>query len=750
MNDSDLITLTIDGRKVSVPKGTPVIEAARQLGIEIPFFCYHPRLSMENGANCRMCLVEVGTPRKNPDGSETVAFMPKPQTACSLPVSEGMVVRTESPQITRDRKGVLEFLLINHPLDCPICDRGGECPLQNNTLHYGPPISRFVEEKRHLPKAYPLSDYVVFDRERCIHCARCTRFTQDISGDAQLDFLFRGADTQVGTFAETTFTSRFSGNVIELCPVGALLSRSYRFKARPWDLMTQKSICTQCSNGCNIKLDHRASELQRVNARVNEAVNEEWTCDRGKFGMDYVSSPDRLKWPLVRKDGKFVRATWEDALRLVAERLRAAAPRVAAIGGAQAPNEDLYVWQRLFRETLGSANLDHRMGPNFAPTQEGLYARLGYHTMGNSIADFERMRAILVLGSNLLDEQPILYLRVRKAWRFRGAQVVEAVPAGGEEPDAPEHVAAFAAVSLRYRPGTEAALLRGMLRAMLDEGLLPQSTGLLTGASALPEVAAAASQAEVTEESLRRAARICAAGEMAILAGEAIRNHAHQEDVLDALRDLATATGNAGNVNLPVTEVNAQGAMDMGILPDVQPGYVPAETVGLNTRQMLEGLAAGALGAVWVLQCDLVNAFHDPSLARRALEAAPFTVVSDLRLTETASMADVVLPIQSVAERDGTYTNCERRVQRFHRAFELSPEIRSGWQAAAQISHLLGRPMAYFSARDVQREIAALVPGYAGCGPRDLGDEGVRWTYPSEPSARDAAVSDTAPSGAEA
>jgi NADH-quinone oxidoreductase subunit G len=257
----------INGIQVEVPTGESVIEAAKRVGVEIPFFCYHPRLSKGDAANCRMCLVEIGM--TGPDGS--VRKMPKPQAACTMPAAEGMVIETETPGLVKDRKGVLELLLINHPLDCPVCDRGGECPLQNNTLFYGPPTSRYIEEKRHFPKAYPLSEYVVFDRERCIHCARCTRFTEDISGDAQLGFLKRGADMEVGTFAQTNFVSKFSGNVIELCPVGALLSRSYRFKARPWDLLTQRSVCSQCSNGCNIKLDYRVNELQRVNARLNEA-----------------------------------------------------------------------------------------------------------------------------------------------------------------------------------------------------------------------------------------------------------------------------------------------------------------------------------------------------------------------------------------------------------------------------------------------------------------------------------------------
>jgi len=748
MPDVELINIKINGIALQVPKGLYVIEAAKRAGVDVPFFCYHPRLSMEAGANCRMCLVEVATPRKNPDGSVVMAKMPKPQTSCSLPVSEGMEVWTETEQIIQDRRGILEFLLINHPLDCPICDRGGECPLQNNTIHYGPPTTRFIEEKRHFPKAYPLSEYVVFDRERCIHCARCTRFTTDISGDAQLNFLFRGADMEVGTFQHTEFTSKFSGNVIELCPVGALLSRTYRFKARPWDLLTQKSICTRCGNGCNIKLDYRVASLQRVNARVNEAVNEEWTCDRGKFGMDYISADDRITTPLVRRDGALAPASWEAANDLIITHLQAAGQAIGGIGGARTPNEDLYVWQRFFRERLKVNNLDHRMGPNFPATNGGLYARFGYHTMGSAIADMEKMKTILVFGSNLVDEQPILYLRVRKAWRFKGASVVEAIP---NEIQTSSHVSEFASVSLRYRPGTEVALINGLLSVMASENLLPDAASDLRNAIGDWTPDRAAAECDVAADALRRAARLLATQDMAILAGKTVTDHPHADDLLTALGNLAVATGNPGSVNVPVTECNQQGAMDMGILPDSLPGYVPAETPGLNTQQMLEAAARGDLRFLWIVNCDLVNEFHDRDLARRALEACPFVVVHALSPSDTTELADVVLPVQSVAERDGTFTNIERRVQRFFRAFEISPEIHADWVVFAEIAAQTSGVLPYFSTRDITRDIAASVPLYRNCTPRELGDQGARWDYPAaeRPPAGLAPVEYRPPAGAQ-
>lgn len=731
MPEVEMVNIKINGVDVRAPKGEKVIEAAKRAGADVPFFCYHPRLSMEEGgANCRMCLVEVAA--KGPDGS--VRKMPKPQTACSLPVSEGMEIQTETEQVVKDRRGVLEFLLINHPLDCPICDRGGECPLQNNTLHYGPPTSRFIEEKRHFPKAYPLSQYVVFDRERCIHCARCTRFTTDISGDAQLDFLFRGADMQVGTHNQTTFKSKFSGNVIELCPVGALLSRTYRFKARPWDLLTQKSLCTQCSNGCNIKMDYRLDKMQRVNARVNEAVNEEWTCDRGKFGMDYVSSDNRLRQPLVRKGNTFVPVSWEEANAVIIAKLREVGTAVGGIGGAHATNEDLYVWQKFFREKLGVHNLDHRMGPHFLATDNGLFARFGYHTMNNAIADLENMKTIFVFGSELVDEQPILFLRVRKAWRFKGASIVEAVPNTLERSEQSNHVGQFASVSLRYRPGTEVALLNGLLKVMFTENLLPTDT---TASAELktafgdwtPEKTA--QECGVTADALVRAARLLAVNPAAILAGSLVSAHSYAEDIVTALGNLAIVTGNTGNLNVPVTSNNQQGAMDLGILPDSLPGYVPVERPGLNTQQMLEAAATGRLKMLWILGANPAVEFHDSELARRGLENSPFTVVHALEMNETAQMADVVLPVQSVAERDGTFTNVERRVQRFFKCFEISPDIHADWLIFSQIAAQMGIGLPYFSARDIQREITAQVKIYQNCTPKAMGDLGVRWEYAS-------------------
>lgn len=745
MAEQELVTIEINGIELQVPKGEMIIESAKRIGVDIPFFCYHPRLGKEQAANCRMCLVEAGT--KQPDGS--VRMMPKPQTSCTLPASQGLVVFTDTVAIQKARRGILEFLLINHPLDCPVCDRGGECPLQNNTLFYGPAVSRFIEEKRHLPKAFPISDYVVLDRERCIHCARCTRFSREISGDAQLEFLKRGADTMISTFQNTEFTSRFSGNTIELCPVGALTSRVYRFRARPWDMKSQKSICTRCSNGCNIWLDYRPNRLVRVLGRENEAVNEEWTCDKGKFGHEYISSDRRLLSPLVRRDGKFVTASWVEAYQLIASRIRQAvaehgAKSVGAIGGAHLSNEEAYLLQKLLRVVIGTNNIDHRLERNQVAEGGTLLTRLGVSFTQNAIADIEKAKTVFIFGSDLVDEQPIVFLRARKAWFRFGAKVIIA------HPEVTETELRFDEPTvLRYREGTEKSLVDGLIHLVLQSGR--------AGTDAIPLAERQALQASLSEytpdkvaqetgvagELLRETADLLGKGTVILCAGR-VRNHPEHAELVDALMNLALLTDSGLNILLP--EVNSHGAADMGVLPDLLPGYarvsdpiarqrleklwetsLPAEP-GLTTQEMLESAARGGLQVLYVVGEDIAQKYHDPELAQRALENAGFVVVQDLFLTETAQYADVVLPAASAAEKEGTYTNTERRVQRFWKAFNSpSPDVKPDLNIFAELAVYLGKPLPVFSAEQLMEEIGQAFPAYAECCYDQLPPEGIRW-----------------------
>ena len=652
--DIALVNITVNDQPLQVPKGELIVESVKRLGLEIPIFCYHPR--MKPVGMCRMCLVEIGT--KGPDGS--VRMMPKPQAACTLPASEGLVINTDTEKIHADRKGVLEFLLINHPLDCPICDRGGECPLQNNTLFYGPSTSRYVELKRHAPKHYPLSDYVTLDLERCIQCGRCVRFTEEISGDSQLALRFRGAKTQPGTFELRQFDSKFSGNVIEICPVGALTNTTYRFRARPWDLQTNPGLCLECGVGCNVHVDTRAGSVVRVNGRTNEAVNEEWTCDRGKFGHGYVGSEKRLDKVLVRKGDAHVETDWSEAYSAMLDAFGSGP--VAGLVGGRPSNEDLYLVKHLFASVLRSPHLDHRF-ERHAPKAQPIHAAL-------PIAAYEEATNVLVFGTNPADETPILFLRLRKAWFDHGTQFVVAS-------DVPTDVDSFAHTILRYRPGTGAALAEGLAgRASVE------TTEERTGVSA---------------ESLREAIELLQGGP--VVTTRRLFEEADGERTLDALKALGG----------PVSVYGRNATDEAAALLDVLPGEG-----GRATRAILEGCASGEIKSLWLVGVDPFAAYPDRDLVTRALENVEFLVVQDLVETEATPYASVVLPIASPQETDGSYTNIERRVQRFLKLLNPKGDAKPSWRVFNEIGLRLQGGQPLFAPRDVLTRIAREVLAFEG------------------------------------
>jgi NADH-quinone oxidoreductase subunit G len=698
--DVQTVTITINDVEVQVPKGELIVESVKRLHLEIPIFCYHAR--MKPVGMCRMCIVEVGF--KQPDGS--VRKMPKPQAACTLPASDGMVVYTDTELVHQDRKGVLEFLLINHPLDCPVCDRGGECPLQNNTLFYGPSTSRFTELKRHLPKAFPLSKFVTLDLERCIQCGRCVRFTEEISGDAQLAFRFRGALMQPSTFELTEFESKFSGNVIEICPVGALTNSQYRFRARPWDLETRPAICTLCSNGCNIWFDYRVGQMVRINGRTNESVNEEWTCDRGKFGHDFYNGENRLTRPLIREGERLVPSTWPAVYGEILRAFRPGGNDVAALTGTtHMCNEDLFVLQRLFRRNFRSNNLDHRWTRHLPKASERLEAKLGVATVQNRIRDFERQEAVLVFGTSLADEQPILFLRVRKGWYQRGTRVVVAH-------DAPTDVDSFAHLILRYRPGTAATLAAGLALAAgvkgADARMTPEHVEQETG---------------VRAADLREAAEILRDAQAPIVTTRSLYNLEEGPLVAETLASFALGTG--GSFNLYGLDANDRGAELLGVLPDVGPdGEAIGEGAGMGTHEILEAAADGRLKALWLIDVDPFKAHPDRDLVVRALENVPFLVVQDVQKTEATPYASVVLPMCAAAEGDGSFTNLEGRVQRFRGVLHPKDEAKQGWRIFTEMGLRLQPETPLFNPAEIMGRIAEEVPEFAGCSYDQLGGEG--------------------------
>lgn len=631
--DIQTVNIIVNGIELAVPKGELVVEAVKRLGLEIPIFCYHPRLKPVG--MCRMCLVETGM--KNPaDG--TIRMMPKPAAACTLPVSEGLVINTESDALHKDRKGVLEFLLINHPLDCPICDRGGECPLQNNTLFYGPATSRFIEQKRHAVKAFPLSDYVTLDLERCIQCARCIRFTEEISGDSQLAFRFRGNKTQPITFGETKFTSKFSGNVIEICPVGALTNRKYRFRARPWDLQTSEAVCLNCSSGCNIWFDHRAGKVVRINARTNEAINEEWTCDKGKFGHDFYNDEKRLETPFARTNDELQKADYATVYAKLLEAFQG--DNVGMIVGEGLSNETYITAQNFFTGQVGSQNIDYRLSPN---------QHQGPSRVDNSIESLEHAKTTLVFGTHLADELPIVFLRVRKGWFNRGNNVIVAV-------DQADEVSDFATQTLVYKPGTEAILAQAFAgKASIEDAA--SKTGI--PAAELQEAIAKAAGATV------------------------ITTTRLDSEAADALKSLE------GTFNAYPLGSNERGAQ------------LALATNGLTALDQLKRAANGELKALWVVGVDLFSVGLPREEVIKALENVDFLAVQDSRRSETFYYASVALPMTLPAEQDGSYTNCEGTTQFMKAIIPPVGEAKPAWRVFEELSIRLNPRMPFSQASEI-------------------------------------------------
>ncbi len=633
---TNMVNLTINGVDLQVPHGELIVEAVKRIGLEIPVFCYHPR--MDPVGMCRMCLVEVGF--KQPDGS--IRMMPKPQAGCTLPASEGMVIVTDSESVHRDRKGVLEFLLANHPLDCPICDRGGECPLQNNTLAYGPSTSRFIELKRHLPKAYPLSKYVTLDLERCIQCGRCVRFTEEISGEAELAFRFRGANMQPSTFQLLDFESKFSGNVIEICPVGALTSSQYRFKSRPWDLETTASICTGCSQGCNVWFDHRAGKFVRINGRTNEEINEEWTCDKGKFGHNYYNQSNRISKPMIRQGENFVETTWADAYDVIATEFQKSGSKVAGFCGHRMTNEGMFLMKKLFADHFGSNDLDHR--PK---------GRRGLSSSEATFVDFESAEQVVVFGCNLANELPMAYLRLRKCATKKGV-TVHNFSFEANETDG------FATSSTRLNPGS-----------------------LLSDAE---KVAATLKPGQV------------------VLTSVSIFESDEGEKAHDLLKSACQKSGAKFNCW-------AMGSNERG-----------AEIMKLNS-EMNENLFQGK-SALWIVESELESV---PGGAK-ALESSDFLVYQGSNFNETATYASVILPMAAPAEQDGTWTNCEGRVQVIKQAIAAHGESKPAWRIFSEILLRLSPETPFFNSQEVYAAMMDKSPEFAAIAKQISGDCGLSET----------------------
>jgi NADH-quinone oxidoreductase subunit G len=635
-NKEDLVSVTIDGLEISVPKGTLLIRAAEQMGIQIPRFCDHPLL--EPAGACRQCLVEV-TDMGNGRG------MPKPAASCTTTVMPGMVVKTQltSPVADKAQQGVMELLLINHPLDCPICDKGGECPLQNQAMSNGRADSRFHDKKRTFPKPVAISSNVLLDRERCVLCQRCTRFSEEIAGDPFIDLLERGADQQIGTSTEVPFHSYFSGNTVQICPVGALTGASYRFRARPFDLQSGDSICEHCSSGCAQRVDFRRDKVTRRLAGNDPQVNEEWTCDKGRWAFHYATQSDRLLVPMVRDEsGQLVETSWPAALERAATGLREAIDRggVGVLPGGRLTEEDAYAYAKFARVALGTNDVDFRT----RPVSDEELAFLGSHVAGStpqrvSYATLEAAPAVLLVGFEPEEESPIVFLRLHKSTR-RGRTKVWSIA-----PLASHGVHKLGGTLLPTVPGGEAQALK-LLDLSISEALSQRGA--------------------------------------VILAGERL---ASSPGALSAVAAVAAATG-AALAWVP-RRAGELGAIDAGALPSLLPGGRPvtdaaarAEVAaiwggevpsrpGRDIDAILRAAADGSLTALVVGAVDPADV-ADPAVAAQALERAGFIVSLEIRRSAVTEHADVVLPVAPTAEKSGRYVTWEGRRRPFDATLRTS------------------------------------------------------------------------------
>jgi len=672
------VTVTIDGRQVEAEAGDLVIKVAQDHGVYIPRFCWHER--MKPVGMCRMCLVEIEGQRGLPP-------------ACTATVTDGMVVTTASPAVKKAQEGVLEFLLINHPLDCPVCDRGGECPLQDLTFGFGPGESRFVEEKRHFAKPIAISDLVLLDRERCILCARCTRFADEVAGDPLITFVERGGDMQVLTFPDEPFSSYFSGNTVQICPVGALLAAPYRFRARPWDLSSVESSCQACAVGCRAALQSSSNRLVRALGVDSEAVNHGWLCDKGRFGFDFVHAEGRWAEPMVKDvSGGLVEAAWPDALDAAAAGLQQALASggpesVAVLGGARGSNEDAYTWARLAKGVLRTDNVDCQLG-------DGLPAEMVCGLPRATLADCDTARAIVLLAPDPKEELPVAFLRLRRAVVDLGVPLVEltALPTG---------LTRHARVALHPAPGEMPALVRRLTEAV--------TTG--TGSGDLR---------------LDSAAHLLGEGDIVVVLG---RSNLAEPAAATVAAAAALARLPAVRFLSALRRGNVHGALDAGLAPGLLPGRVgldagrswfeaawgavPAAR-GLDAEGILRAAADGRIGALILLGADPVSDFPDTDLARRALEQVGFVVAVDAYPTASSQRADVVLPVAVFGEKRGSSSNLEGRLQRLARKVTPPGTAMEDWRVAVELAARLGSDFDLESVDEVTDELAALAPSHRG------------------------------------
>ena len=671
------VPFSLNGTELEAEDGELLIDACDRNGVHIPRFCYHPR--MEPVGMCRMCLVEVDTGRG-----------PALQPSCMLPVTPEMKVETESPATKAAQDGVLELLLVNHPLDCPVCDKGGECPLQDNAYAFGPGESRFVEEKRHFEKPIPISDLVQLDRERCILCDRCTRFAADVAGDPLIHFIDRGSQTQVNTFPDHPFSSYFSGNTVQICPVGALTASPYRFKARPWDLSAVESTATVDATGSRVVLQSSQNELVRILGVDSDAVNWGWLSDKERFSYEVANSPNRVTEPMLRRGGDDLAASrWSDAAKVAARALRGDPERIAVIGGARLSLEDQYAWAKLMKGVIGTDHFDCQLG-------DGLPAPMALGLPRATIADACAPGGVVVLlGPDPKEDAPTLFLRLRHAVVNDGVDLIEMTPRPGG-------LSEFATVALHSIPGTVGQVANSL--AADDSGLPDETVGADQIAAARELLTSGRSVTVVLGRSnLAESARYTA-------------------DAVGALLRLAPET-----TFLPILRRgNIMGALEMGLTGGFLPGgvrrsgadlanwaFVP-EFDGKDTDGILRAAVNGEIDTIVLLGADPIDDFPDAELAREALEQVATVVAVDAFVTPSTASADVILPAALTGEADGTFLNMEGRLSPIRAKVTPPGQAKPDWMVAAEVAGALGIDLGFVTLDELRAELVDTAASLAG------------------------------------
>ena len=689
------VTLTIDGKSVTVPKGTKVVDAAKQVDVDIPVFCYHEKIG--SLGCCRMCLVEVEK-------------MPKLMTACTMDVASDMVVNTLGDKVEKAQKGVLEFTLLNHPLDCPVCDKGGECPLQDNTFKYGPPDTRMEFHRANNVKATPLSPVITIDRERCIACQRCTAYSERIEQDCGLVMLNRGFHNEVNTFNNEPYDNRFSGNVIDICPVGALTNTDFRFKARTWDLTNQDTLCANCGCNCNITFGTRLNEFMRIEARPNDAVDDGWICDKGRWGHDFVKNKNRIT--AVRENNiKETKPTslpsfpidtpTEKAAEKVVEAFKKIADEhgpesIGFLGSPYATNEENYLYQKLFR-LLGTNNIDHK---SYLDTP-------GLPIDHYDIEQIESSNVVLLIASDPTEELPILDLRIKKAVSRCGTKLLSLNDQGTA-------LDKYADLKLKYKVGSEAYAVDALAEGLARE--LGESTDF---SSNLRKTGISKDEMKSLVEAVRSSMKICVVYNPAALSGDTVLR---VKRLLSMITKIPTIECGA----IPAAPAtNAVGAMDMGLVSDFYPGGVSVsdsekvkelwgETAptkaGLTALEMIAKAKSGELKALWVHRSNPVVDFPGRAQVVEALKNLDLLVVHDMLATETTQLAKIVLPSNGPGFDEGTTTNIGGRVQARKKA--LDSNSIADWKLISVMLKRLGDETDYSRVAKVLDEISKKVPGY--------------------------------------